>query len=700
VFGVRYVASLSLIVLGMPVLAGTNTLFTFVKGLPRNTDGVHLPTAITWSMSGAIQNVRAVFPHTEADAIVYALCADGLWRSDDTGMTWRHLPLSTLARPADITDIAFRPGEPETLALGTRAAGIWVSTDGGRTARRIGSQVGGLASDAVTSLCFYPGDPFLRTLLAAHGAGGRGLSRGSIDETAWTTTAADYHVTRLFAGLPGQRGIYLFAAEKNDPDNTGVYYAPMLGMFWQRLVSNILPTDGARARLTDAFYVTTLDRGVLRISGSGVVESLGGSDHEWFSAGIAWGRHADEEIACLYEPAQRGFVTTTSDLATSTTPSQGLFTGAFVSEDSRIRANAGGVTFYGAINGVLWLGRPDGPLRVDHVAVTPSVLMVAATVFDDDRWRTLDEDLRELAVSKEILTSAADLVAQLRVLDGAVPDGDITVQARVTAPAGTPVAVTVDLSRLNQSPQSPLYDDGAHGDGAARDGVFGAAFAVTRERLKRWPDDWRPAWPGGLPVAVTARVSEGSAAGGVGVFALYVRPESFSFWHERGGLQLRTGEGTVDGGVINDAKRAALGTWYLQLNVGPGAWQTSFGSRTTRNVSDYYALSFLIRSQGPADGELFVCLRDNRNDAFPTTTPAVPIIAGGFIAGGAVVPTAYRRVTVPLATLLEGAEEFMPEQFGWVVFGGDSATQRTYLIDDIRFILNRSETVQEASVAR
>jgi len=673
---------------------GLPSLFTWSGSLPRFT-ATYAPRPLAWEALATPTGVRAVFPHPARSETIYALtAAGGLMRSDDDAATWRHLPLAGLDAAAAITSLAFRPGEPETFCLGTRAHGVWISRDGGNRAQQIGSKAAGMASDAVASLVYAPGDPFLRTLLVAHGKDAPGISRGDTGEGTWTVVARDHVVYRIIPGDPETHDLYLFAAETAAPDTVGVYYTAVLEVFWQRLISDTLPTDAVWLDARRAMCVTTLDKGITRAAGnSGTVESLGGEDLEWFSAATTWGAHADQELLCLYQPSKRGLLTTTNDLTTALELSRGLYHGTFVSEGSHIRPNAGGTRFYGAINGALWVGRVDGPLRVDTIAVTPAAVTIAASALDESRWRSYDEDVHDFVIARRAAPLSAELAGTLRELNGAIPNGAVTLQARVTSPAGTGTVVTADLSRFGLSADAPLAP--------ASNGLYRAAFDVTREGIARHKNEWRPAWPGPIPITVTARVPDALPAGGVGLFSLYVRPETFTFWSEGKGLMQRAASGLVTFDCVRDPRRAASGQFFLRLDAGPGPWQISLGhSRMHQNIGNFYAMTFQIRSIGPADEDLQVHLADNPTYSYPTITPGVSLVAGGHVAGGAIVPDAWRQVTVPVADLLRGAEGFLPEFFGWVVFSGDSATRRTYLVDDIRFIVLRKELDQEVRNAR
>jgi hypothetical protein len=667
---------------GLPSLFWTNSP-------PRHT-AEYAPRPLAWEALATPTGVRAVHPHPVRSETVYTYTATGLFRSDDSAATWRRLPLAGLDGAAAITTLTFRPGEPESFCLGTGAHGVWLSPDGGGTAHCVGSRATGMAADSVASLIFAPADdPFQRTVLVAHGDASTGISRGNIEAKTWSVVADGHRVHRILPGDPETREFYLFAAEAATPDIVGVYYAPRLDAYWQRLVSDTLPTDGAWLGSRRAMCVTTLDKGIVQASrNGGTVETLGGEDLEWFSVASTWGAHADRDLLALYEPSKQGLLALTNSLSTATSLSRGLYHGSFVSEGSHIRPNAGGTRFYGAINGALWVGRVDAPLSVDTVAVTPAEMTIPPASLDASRWHAYDEDARDFVSARRAAPLASGLAAAIRT-HSVIPSGHVTIETRVNTPTGTNTVVTADLSRFGRSAETPLTP--------TSNGLYRTTFDVAPESLARRREEWRPTFPGPTPITVTARVPDALPAGGVGLFSLYTRPQSFTFWSEGGGLAQRDARGPVAFVRVRDPKRAAEGQDCLRLDAGPGPWQISLGHGSRRqNIGTATGMTFLVRSLGRPDADIRVHVADNSG----SMTPGVAIVAGGHVAGGSVMPDAWRRVTIPVSELRRGAEGFAPESFGWVVFSGDSATRRTYLVDDIRFIVSPKEWEQEVRNAR
>ena len=668
-----------------------DTLFTVRGGWPCHT-AEYAGHRLAWDPASGPIGLRAIHPHPLVSATVYATAADGLYRSDDDAATWRRLPLVGLGDPSAITAVAFRPDEIETIALGTRAQGVWLTTDGGQTARQIGSMAAGLAAEAIACLVYTPGDVLHRTLLAGHGRNATGVSRGDTRSGSWTVAAPDMHVFRILPGNPHGRELYLFASQRITPDAVEIYYASVLGAYWQRLVADAQPTDGAWFQPQQAMYLTTLDKGILRCSsGGGTLQELGGADTGWFGAFTTWDAHADQERLGLYQPSRLGCVWTTNDLDTVVGQSHGLQGGTLVSDTSRIRPNAGGTRFYGAINGVLWIGRDTSARRIDSVSIAPGTITVSSPAMREEFWNAGQDAMRQYAATSRAGAMAGRLAATLHALNGAIPHATVSVQARVLSPTGTTPRVTADLSRLGLSQESPLT--------AQSNGLYALSFEITGETLSaaaRRRDDWRASWPGPLAITVSATTPGERPVGAVGLFGLYTRPEDVTIGRDTWALYLGDTVGHVAFACERDDPNQYWIPLHQRLSVGPGAWCAPIWHlNLCVNLADYEALTFKLKSVGPADRDLSVHVCDRPNDAAPTMTPGLALAAGGYIDGGSVT-TVYRRVTIPVADLLKSSASFNAELFAGIAFSGQSATNRTYLIDDLRLVVSRSDLAAEA----
>ncbi len=671
---------------------GTNaSLFAVRDGWPCHV-AEYAPRRLAWQPASAPAGLRAVYPHPLVAATVYAAAADGLHRRDDDGEAWRRLALEGLPDPTAITSLAFRPGRPETFAIGTRAQGVWLTEDGGQSARRIGARGAGMAADAVECLVFAPGDNLHRTLLAGHGRATPGVSRGDIRTGAWETVAPDYHVFRILPGDSRSRALYLFASRRTNPDSQDIYYAPVLGAYWQRLVADTLPADGAWLHARQAMYLATLDKGLLRCSNNGgTLQELGGSDLPWQSIGATWEANAEQERLGLYQPSRLGYVWTTNDLSATRDQGRGLPRGTLISENSRIVPGAGGTRCHALINGLLWIGRDPAPLRVDDIRFEPAAITVAGAAMRGDFWHSGEQFLRQFAQASRAGAMAVHAAATLRALNDAIPSPTVAVRARVTAPAGVAPRVTADLSRLGLDAATPLV--------AESNGLHTLTFAVTGEMLAhkaaRRQGEWRPSWPGPLPVTVTAQTPDQKPAGAVALFGLYTRLEDFPFGRDTWALHLDGATGQVAFASERDDPRQYRVPLHQRLSVGPGAWCAPICHLNPGvSLADYEAVTFRLCSVGPADPDLLVHVRDRPADAAPTMSGGIAIVAGGHIAGGAIT-SVYRRVTIPTADLLRVGNGFNPELFAGIAFAGQSATNRTYKIDDLRLVVSLADLAAE-----
>ena len=66
-----------------------------------------------------------------APNIVYLGSGDGVWRSDDAGATWRHLPLP--GKEKVVWSILIHPKNPDVLLVGTEVTTVYRSENGGKS---------------------------------------------------------------------------------------------------------------------------------------------------------------------------------------------------------------------------------------------------------------------------------------------------------------------------------------------------------------------------------------------------------------------------------------------------------------------------------------------------------------------------------------------------------------------------------------
>ncbi|MGH7598920.1 MAG: PKD domain-containing protein [bacterium] len=112
--------------------------------------------------------LRGLLVHPNNPNLLYVGSASGgVWRSTDGGATWS--PTMNDLVTLNISALAFKPGDPNTLYAGTGEAflsdalpgrGLLKSTDGGATWRRIGP-ASGLNTSFITELAVTPANPNL-----------------------------------------------------------------------------------------------------------------------------------------------------------------------------------------------------------------------------------------------------------------------------------------------------------------------------------------------------------------------------------------------------------------------------------------------------------------------------------------------------------------------------------------------------------
>jgi len=642
------------------------------SGLFRHT-GAYSPVAVGWAADGRLQQVLGVFPHPVLPERAVVATRAGVLFSDDAGGTWQPLSKAAADQVGNIRHVEFSPDAPDTFYLASNRKGVWATKDGGKTVEAVGSKQAGMAADETVAVYVYPGDRRFRTLLAIHGEAAPGISYSRDRGHTWRVAAPDYHVRSILCGGAGDRELFLVASKKGATDVQSIYYCVSFDDYWLELVRDLIPTDTSLSLLVKAGrwneevfrgatpIFSTADAGLYRVNQGGGVR-IGPADINAFaSVGFTWGPNADTEVFFAYEPRKLGMMVSTDGLQTFARQGEGLYTGPFVKEGARIRANANGTVFYATANEVLYVGRrSSGPLEVSRVAVTPPIF-----IFENEGYKAamdgLRDELRTFANERYVAREAKRIVKSARDARAYLSETQFTVTATVTGPGGPPASVTVDLSRIGGSGLAPMLDDGQHGDGAAGDGLYGATFRFDPRRLKNDSHDWRRRWPGRLGLTVTAAGADGALSGAVAVLAVFDSPESFTL-HKK-----------VD-----------------PIAVTPGPWSQSLGASEVPDILAYYAMTFWIKSDMAGDEDVQVQLRDAPPFSFATTTPPAWIVKEALVEGGKVT-SEWRLVTIPLARLLKDSPQFETMRLGAVVLSGESKSPRTYWVDEVRFHISRED---------
>ena len=489
----------------------------------------YAPFTLTWSDRADVKQARGVFPHPILPQRAALATDSGLFLTEDSGRTWSMLPAAATKAVGPIRDVAFHPLAVDTFYMASQTKGIWATTDNGKTFRPLGTKARGMASDTVVSLIVYPGDLARQTLLAVHGDAASGLSRSRDGGQSWDVLGRDYCFRRVLCGdEPPFSFYFLIGSTPKEPDIQNVYACSTVDdEFIIELVRDVVPTDMACAPKGGPIYLATSDSGLYRIDNTQflpAVKPLGfkGVDG-WASVGVTWGPNPDVVNLLLYDPSNLGLVVSSDDLASVHTASDGLLVSALVKEGAVIRPNANGTVFYAVANASLSIGRV--PEEVPVVDLKPALFALAPRAESEPAWKELGDAFDKFSRAEGSTVAAAKALCQsVGDLQGVYHRCQLTVTARLPLKPSPPVSVTVDLSRFGGTPDTPLFDDGQHNDGAAGDGIYGGTFAFLPEMHPPAADEWRSSWPGRVALGVSATFADGRHEGAVGVVAVFARP--------------------------------------------------------------------------------------------------------------------------------------------------------------------------------
>ena len=526
---------------GEPPQPGTPP-FHALNGLPRHSERF-APFSVQWLTVAVGRGFRRVYPHPILPDRVVVVARGGLFLSEDCGRTWRTLDKGG-ATLGDVLDLAFSPAVPDEFAVATSEKGVWLTSDAGRSFRRIGSRSQGMAADRAVCVVYDIHNPRFDSLLVGHGEGGAGMSRTYDGGRTWQVLYPAFEFYRIGPRhWQSRAGFLVDVVDRKKGDAHRLYRCVNLGEILEEMKADALPADlatsrvlrgssnrpaneelGASWKYLDApVFVATEDDGVYRLDNSGLMRCGPSYARSFGSLDVTYGRHADQQYLLAYAPREGGLWVTT-DARTSwywndiigingmgplskqylvkdyeaewTAVDDGIAVGNGVQSGAHIRANAGGTRLYAVANGMLRVGTVDtGPCVISRVKITPPVLWVRPREIgtrgaDNKPQGTVPAamfcrpgDYGE-APSVGGVKGARDWVSLTDIL--------VTVE---TAPSGARARyVTVDLSRLGGESLVLLHDDGAHEDGAAGDGVFAARCAVDPQALCHTSLDGRVVW--------------------------------------------------------------------------------------------------------------------------------------------------------------------------------------------------------------
>jgi hypothetical protein len=359
-----------------------------------------------------------------------------------------------------------------------------------------------------------------------------------------------------------------------------------------------------------------------------------------------------------------------------------------VKEGSVVRPNSNGTVFYAVVNGSLSIGRAGRDVPV--VGLSPPVFKLEGN--ENATFENLRDEFQKFYRATEfarapgsIGTVANDLCQRLGDLKAPYQRCQLTVTARLPRQPSPPVSVTADLSRFGGSPETPMYDDGQHDDGAAGDGVYSLTFALQPFNYPPSDLDWRSTWPGRVALGVTATFENGRRQGAVGVLGIYPLLKDFDIWSQNGGNIAADCEGEVKVRPVLNPPNVHKGTGALRLDAAKGSWSVSINVPwQVRDFTSFGAVSLWIRaSGGEPPREMYAQLRDEPEFSDATTTERLPVFQ--FIPESG-IGSDYRRIVVPLNRLLGSNSQLLTGRIGKVILSGTTDEPVTLFVDGLRVL--------------
>lgn len=713
--------------------------FRAVNGIRRHSERF-TPFSVRWLTVTGGRGFRRVYPHPILPDRVVVVAMGGLFLSENCGQTWRALDRggTTLG---DVLDLAFSPAVPDEFTVATSERGVWLTSDAGRSFRQIGSKSQGMAADRAVSVVYDISNPRFDSLLVGHGEGGAGMSRTYDGGRTWQVLYPAFEFHRIGPRhWQSHSGFIVDVVDRKKGAAHRLYRCVYVGESVEEMKEDALPSDLATSRVLrgsssrdeglgtswkfmDApVFVATEDDGLYRLDRSGLMRCGPPGARSFSSLDVTYGRHADQQYLLAYAPREGGLWVTT-DARTSwywinqvgidgtgplskqylvednkaewTAVDDGIAVGNGVESGAHIRANAGGTRLYAVANGMLRVGTVDtGPCVISRVKITPPVLWVRPREIgmlgaDKKPQGTVPAamfcrpgDYGE-APSVGGVKGARDWVALTNLL--------VTVE---TAPSGARAQyVTVDLSCLRGETLVRLYDDGAHEDGAAGDGVFAARCAIDPQALCHTSLDGRVVWSQtrGQNVAEAIGAQDVARSDEVGN---YDRGSGWRVTCGQVGLTARAvGEdGEVSGAVgvlglhpliarvvLSRAKEMTLfagSDSWCPVRQGPGKEKTADVCLSRANVEGMDFLRFEIKAEGAAStGDVRVRLRDRPPSRQLHETAPVGLVAGGYIPAPG--PQAeYVTVSIPLTDMLKSSPDFVLQHLKWVSISAEGGVYK------------------------
>ena len=725
---------------GEPAQPGTPP-FHALNGLRRHGERL-APFSVRWLTVAVGRDFRRVYPHPILPDRVVVVARGGLFLSEDCARTWRTLDKGG-ATLGDVLDLAFSPAVPDEFAVATSEKGVWLTSDAGRSFRRIGSRAQGMAADHAVCVVYDIDNPRFDSLLVGHGEGGAGMSRTYDGGRTWQVLYPALEFYRIGPKhWQSRSGFLVDVVDRKKGDAHRLYRCVNVGEILEEMKADVLPSDlatsrvlrgsssrpvneelGASWKYLDApVFVATEDDGVYRLDNSGLMRCGPSGARSFSSLDVTYGRHADQQYLLAYSPREGGLWVTT-DARTSwywndiigidgmgpiskqhlvedykaewTAVDDGIAVGNGVQSGAHIRANAGGTRLYAVANGMLRVGTVDtGPCVISRVKITPPVIWVRPREFG-----MLDANRKPQGTVPAAMFCRPGDYGEAPSVGGVEGSRDwvsltdilVTVE---TAPSGARARyVTVDLSRLRGEALVRLYDDGAHEDGAAGDGVFAARCTVDPQALCHTSLDGRVVWSQtveqNVPEAIEARGIAGSdevgnydrgsgwrvACGQVGLTARAVGEDG----EVSGAVGVLGLHPLISRVVLSRATEMTLfagSDSWCPVRQGPGKEKTADVWLASANAEGMDFLRFEIKAEGEASaGDVRVRLRDRPPSQQRHETAPVGLVAGGYIPAPG--PNAeYVTVSIPLTDMLKSSPDFIPKYLKWVSISAEGGVYK------------------------
>jgi hypothetical protein len=607
-----------------------------------------------------VPDALKVFPAPADAEVALVTSAQGLWRTKDCAATWELIPRTGPDMLGTVSHIAICPAYPDRLALASIDKGVLLSEDGGKTWSPGGGVPAGLAGKAVEFVTFSEEDRSWRTLLACHGEAHAGLSRSIDGGKTWRVLSPRWffrYVVELDAAMAGA------SAPLDEPDNWSIAFSRNFGEDWRVVVRG---QEGQAACVTATRREYRVFRAAVQVGWRpdvlwGVRKGplLLSQDFEesyfqvgppgesrWASVFTTPGALADVQWLWAYDPYRNGLVCaqTGAPRAPWQANSHGLPVTSMTMRGATAAANSQGTRFYACVNRSLYVGTPAGEEAgpaIRSAAADPPVLMFPPHSVDQG-YEKLKEALAAAAAGGNDPAAAAGLKAPPppKKPKEIPPIRSLDFRVVVTHPRG-PGAVTsvrVEPDVLGLAPVT-LFDDGAHNDGAAGDGVWGVTIPFrTVPNYRGTAQDPRRALPGIRPIAVKAVDNEGKVAAWTMMLGVFYEPGPFLYWD--GGYAWGARSVVSEGkATITCVKDPAGKAHHIQIKGEKGPWTMCWANAAGNHDITGLAFACFELTASPGASDVAFCLVDGLDrPGSPVEGPIepncasrpVPLLAGKY----------------------------------------------------------------------